>query len=158
LRRRHRYHPTRALALAAALKSICAMGCGPIEYVTISARAGAALAAAKRANGERLAPFEYTAAEASLIKAREEAGYSQYEQSIDFGRRAEALANRARAMAVAAQASGGGQPAPEDLGVVPAALVGKDAPAVVAPAAPAAPAPASRPSRPATDDEQPRKR
>ena len=54
--------------------SICAMSCGPIEYVNISAKAGAALAAAKRANAERLAPFEYTAAESYLIKAREEAG------------------------------------------------------------------------------------
>ena len=133
------------------------MSCGPIEYVNISAKAGAALAAAKRANAERLAPFEYTAAEAYLTKAREEAGYSQYQQSIEFGRRAEALANRARAMAVATPASGGEPPAASDLGVVPAALVG-DAPAVEPAAAPTAPAAAPPPTRPASDDEQPGKR
>jgi hypothetical protein len=132
------------------------MSCGPIEYVNISAKAGAALAAAKRANAERLAPFEYTAAESYLTKAREEAGYSQYQQSIEFGRRAEALANRARAMAVATPASGE-QPAASDLGVVPAALVG-DAPAVAPAPAPTAPAAAPRPTRPASDDEQPGKR
>ncbi len=132
------------------------MGCGPIEYLSISAKAGAALAAAKQADAERAAPYEYTAAEAFLAKAREEAGYSQYEKSIEFGRRAEALANRALALAKVKADQAGNAPPIDETAVVPAAM--KVAPP---PAAPPPVAPAAGPSSgqaPAVDTEQPRKR
>jgi hypothetical protein len=101
--RRHRYLPTGALALAAAVTVVCVGGCGPIEYLNqVGYRAAGAVAAAKRAEAERYAPFEFTAAQEYLHKAREEAGYSQYETSIEYGRRAEEMANRARAIAITA--------------------------------------------------------
>ena len=55
---------------------------------------------AKLAQGDRYAPYEYTAAEEYLHKAREEAGYAQYQDAIEFGRKAEELAHRARAIAL----------------------------------------------------------
>ena len=154
---RHRYHPRWALALGAAL--VCAPGCGPVEYLNIATKAGAALASAKQANAEQLAPYEYTAAEEYLHKAREEAGYSQYQQSIEFGRRAESLAERARALAVIkAQA-----PSASASVVTPAAAPPEPAaPPPVAPAPAARRSPSSSPAsrgsgKPAVDDEQPRK-
>ena len=79
-----------------------ATGCGPIEYLSqVSNRAAAAVAAAKLAQADRYAPYEYTAAEEYLHKAREEGGYAQYQDAIEYGRRAEELANRARAMSIA---------------------------------------------------------
>jgi len=78
-----------------------ALGCGPIEYINqVGNRAASAVSAAKLASAERYAPYEYTAAQEYLHKAREEAGHAQYEDAIDYGHKAEDLANRARAIAV----------------------------------------------------------
>jgi hypothetical protein len=147
--RRLRFHPQRAQAQARALTPVpvaallvaCAIGCGPIEYIDVSTKAGAALAAAKRVDAERLAPYEYTAAEEYLHKAREEAGYSQYQVSIEFGRRAEALAMRARALAEAKARSEGAPPAA----------------AASAARIPAAASPAPGKPGPAADSETPRR-
>jgi Domain of unknown function (DUF4398) len=88
-----------ALMLVAALG---ASGCGPIEYINqVSVKAAGAVSAAKLAQADRYAPYEYTAAEEYLHKAREEAGYAEYEDAIEFGRRAEELADKGRAIAVA---------------------------------------------------------
>jgi hypothetical protein len=108
--RQPRYLTTGALALGAIVS-----GCGPIEYINqVSVKAASAVAAAKMAQADRYAPYEYTAAEEYLHKAREEAGYAEYQWSIDYGRRAEALANRARAIAITRlsqpAASSGAQP------------------------------------------------
>ncbi|HEY2902165.1 MAG TPA: hypothetical protein VGL59_16405 [Polyangia bacterium] len=163
--RGHRTHPWRALAFGAALAVPCATGCGPIEYLNTSAKAGAALAAAKQADAEHLAPYEYTAAAEYLHKAREEAGYSQYQQSIEFGHRAEAMAGQARALSVAkaqeknAPVAAPEAPAPALPAVAPPAAAAPPPP-VAAPSPPPAPGAAkpSSPGRPAVDDEQPRNR
>jgi len=110
-----------ALALAAA-----GAGCGPIEYINqVGVKAASAVSAAKLAQADRYAPYEYTAAEEYLHKAREEAGYAEYEDAIEFGRRAEELANKGRAIAVArlsqsASTSSGATPASEREAPVPA--------------------------------------
>ena len=76
-------------------------GCGPVEYINqVSFKAASALAAAKEVQADRYAPYEYTAAEAYLHKAREEAAYAQYQDSIEYGRKAEEQAHRARAIAL----------------------------------------------------------
>lgn len=76
-------------------------GCGPVEYINqVSFKAASALAAAKDAQADKLAPYEYTAAESYLHKAREEASYAQYQDSIEYGRRAEEQAHKARAIAL----------------------------------------------------------
>ncbi len=71
-----------------------------MEYLNqVSSKASGAVAAAKQANADRFAPYEYTAAVQYLNKAREEGGYAEYQIAIDYGRRAEELAIRARAIA-----------------------------------------------------------
>lgn len=76
--------------------------CGPVEYINqVGSKAASAVSSAKQAQAERYAPYEYTAAEEYLHKAREEAGYAEYQDAIEYGRRSEELANRARAVAVA---------------------------------------------------------
>jgi hypothetical protein len=94
----------RALAKGAVIFTLAtpiASGCGPIEYLNqVGSKAASAVAAAKLAQADRYAPYEYTAAEEYLHKAREEAGYAQYQDSIEYGRKAEELAQRARAIAI----------------------------------------------------------
>jgi hypothetical protein len=81
------------------------LGCGPVEYISqVSNRAASAVSAAKLAQADRYAPYEYTAAEEYLHKAREEGGYAEYQDAIEYGQKAEDLANRARAIAVSKQA------------------------------------------------------
>jgi hypothetical protein len=78
-----------------------ALGCGPVEYINqVGNKAASAVSAAKLASADRYAPYEYTAAEEYLHKAREEAGHAEYEDAIEYGRKAEELANRARAITV----------------------------------------------------------
>jgi hypothetical protein len=106
--RRPRFFPQGALALrlGAAVPLFCSLvsmtACGPIEYINqVSSKAASAVVSAKLAQADHYAPYEYTAAEEYLHKAREEAGYAQYQDAIEYGRRAEELANRARAISVA---------------------------------------------------------
>ena len=102
--RQPRYLTTGALAKGAIVWTVATLiagGCGPIEYLNqVGAKAASAVSAAKQAQADRYAPYEYTAAEEYLHKAREEAGYAQYQDSIEFGRKAEELAVRARAIAL----------------------------------------------------------
>src|SRR5579862_6814921 len=94
--------PTGALAVGALLSlAVSISGCGPIEYINqVGIKAAGAVSAAKLASAERYAPYEYTAAEEYLHKAREEAGHAEYQDAIEYGRKAEELANRARAITV----------------------------------------------------------
>jgi hypothetical protein len=105
--RRHRDLPTGALAVGASMSlavalTVFAPGCGPIEYINqVSVKAAGAVSAAKLAQADRYAPYEYTAAEEYLHKAREEAAYAEYQDAIEFGRKAEEFADKGRAIAVA---------------------------------------------------------
>ena len=92
-----------------ALGALFLPGCGPVEYINqVSVKAASAVSAAKLAQADRYAPYEYTAAEEYLHKAREEAAYAEYEDAIEFGRKAEELANKGRAIAVARLSQSGG--------------------------------------------------
>ena len=87
---------------ASALSSIASLGCGPVEYISqVGNKAASAVSAAKLAQADRYAPYEYTAAEEYLHKAREEAAYAEYEDAIEYGRKAEELADKGRAISVA---------------------------------------------------------
>ena len=133
--RRHRDLPAGALAfvaasmsrsiLALAASGVLVSGCGPIEYINqVGVRAAGAVSAAKLAQADRYAPYEFTCAEEYLHKAREEASYAEYEDAIEFGRKAEELADKGRAIAVAklsqsAGASSSATPASESRTSVP---------------------------------------
>ena len=93
--------PTGSPVFKLALLLASTLGCGPVEYINqVSNKAASAVSAAKLASAERYAPYEYTASEEYLHKAREEAGYAHYQYAIEYGRKAEELANRARAITV----------------------------------------------------------
>jgi hypothetical protein len=95
----------RCVSTVAVLAVAPLLGCGPVEYISqVGNKAASAVSSAKLAQADRFAPYEYTAAEEYLHKAREEAGYAEYQDAIEFGRKAEDLANRARAIAVSKQA------------------------------------------------------
>ena len=103
-----------SLAIAVLATAVGAAGCGPIEYINqVSVKAAGAVSAAKLAQADRYAPYEFTAAEEYLHKAREEASYAEYQEAIEFGRKAEELADKGRAIAVTklSQSSGASQSA-----------------------------------------------
>src|SRR6478736_4461718 len=92
----------RSVPTVAVLAVAPLLGCGPVEYISqVGNRAASAVSSAKLAQADRYAPYEYTAAEEYLHKAREEAGHAEYQDAIEYGRRSEDLANRARAISVA---------------------------------------------------------
>ncbi len=75
------------LAMMAAILTV-ASGCGPIISTSLIVDAEAKLAAAKAAEAEQYAPYEYTAAEQYLHKAHEELGYADYGPAIDYAYKA----------------------------------------------------------------------
>jgi hypothetical protein len=96
-----RYLPAGSRGYLLAPLMVSLLGCGPVEYINqVGNKAASAVSAAKLASAERYAPYEYTAAEEYLHKAREEAGHAEYQDAIEYGRKAEDLANRARAITV----------------------------------------------------------
>ena len=74
-------------------------GCGPIFSTYLIMDAESKLAAAKAAEGERYAIYEYTAADAYLKKAHEELGYADYGPAIDYAYKAADLAAQGTAKA-----------------------------------------------------------
>ena len=109
--------------LMLAASGVLLSGCGPIEYINqVGVKAAGAVSAAKLAQADRYAPYEYTCAEEYLHKAREEASYAEYEDAIEYGRKAEELADKGRAIAVAKlsqSASSAATPASESRAPVP---------------------------------------
>jgi hypothetical protein len=98
--------------------------CGPVQYVSqVTQRASTELAAARSANADKLAPYEFTTAELYLHKAREEAGYSDYQAAIRFGKKAELMARKARRIATDAQPQD--EAAPEGSPIDPSATPGE---------------------------------
>ena len=93
------------LALAVVALSALA-GCGPTQSTALIMEADVELEAARTADGNKYAPYEFTAAEAYLHKAREEQGYSDYEVSIDFGTKAVKFAKEAKQKAMASKSEG----------------------------------------------------
>lgn len=76
-------------------------GCGPIQSTSSLISADVELEAARAAGAPTSSPYEFTAAEAYLHKAREVQGRAQYEASSTFAGRARDLAREARKNAVA---------------------------------------------------------
>jgi hypothetical protein len=74
-------------------------GCGPIQSYTSILRAQEAVKAAKSKQGWKYACYEFYAARRYLLRARIEAGYSDFEASTDYANKATKYAKRARALA-----------------------------------------------------------
>lgn len=88
--------------LAVAAVSLAA-GCGPVESTSIQWQVEARLARADKLNAERLAPYEYTAAQRFLHKGKEEAGYAAFESAIDYFHKARLMAKQAEEKAEVSQ-------------------------------------------------------
>lgn len=84
------------LALAVALLAAGSAACGPIAYLNeVTRRADDAVAAARRAEAEKYAPYWWTRATQYLHKARERAAYADFQGANRFGRLATAAAEQA---------------------------------------------------------------
>lgn len=71
-------------------------GCGPIGYIgKVAKGATSAVAQAKAAGAEELAPYEYWSAVIYLNQAKTLMAYSEYERSFDYGVRAQQWAAEA---------------------------------------------------------------
>jgi hypothetical protein len=71
------------------LVALCALaGCGPIQSTAYLVDAEVQLEAARTAQAERYAPYEWTAANLYYRKAKEEVGYSDFEQAVDYAQKA----------------------------------------------------------------------
>ncbi len=70
-----------------------------MQSTSVIVDAAAELAAAQTSGAEAHAPFEYTAAEAYLHKAREEQSYAEFEVAVAFGRKSRDCAQVARMLA-----------------------------------------------------------
>ena len=77
-------------------------GCGPIQSTAALIDADVAVESARAAGAPQTSPYEFTAAEAYLQKAREVTGRSQYEAAIRFAGKAQGLAAQAQKNAIAA--------------------------------------------------------
>lgn len=82
--------------LAFLLAALVHSGCGPVRSTAFLLDAEVQLEAARTAGAEKYAPYEWTAANLYIHKAREEVGYSDYEVAVDFAQKASRFANEAR--------------------------------------------------------------
>ena len=88
------------VALAALGLIMAVGGCGPVESTVLIVEADTAFHNAKTVEAKRKSPYEYTAAEQYLHKAREMWGTSDFEYSIDYATKARDLAIKAREIAL----------------------------------------------------------
>ncbi|MDQ3262665.1 MAG: DUF4398 domain-containing protein [Myxococcota bacterium] len=92
-------------ALLAALTA-----CGPVQSTAFLLDAEVQIEAARTAQADKLAPYEWTLANLYIHKAREEVGYSDFEAAVDFARKASLNANEARKVAMGAENKDGASP------------------------------------------------
>jgi hypothetical protein len=75
---------------------LVSMGCGPITAASKISDARAELIKAQKLEAPKYAPFEYQGAFLYLEKAREEEGYSYYQDAIELASKAFTLASDAQ--------------------------------------------------------------
>ena len=80
-------------------------GCGPVRSTANILDAEVQIQAARTAGAEKLAPFEWTAANLYIHKAREEVAYSDYQAGVNFAVKASKFANEAREKSMASVAT-----------------------------------------------------
>ena len=83
--------------------AVLGLSCGPVESTSLQWQVERSLRRAERMGDERTAPYEVTAARRYYWKAKEEAGYADFEASIDYFHKARRLAKEAEEKAEAAK-------------------------------------------------------
>lgn len=90
--------------LCCAILGLAVLGCGsagPYAYVYMTTlQATRAVATAKSANAEKMAPYEYWAAVTYLQMSREKATSADYEMAYNYGKKARDMADKAKKIAV----------------------------------------------------------
>jgi hypothetical protein len=94
--------PRRLLCFVSGAVLAALAGCGPVQSTQYLLDAEVQIEAARTAQADKLAPYEWTLANLYIHKAREEAGYSDYEVAVDFARKAKENATAARNKAMGA--------------------------------------------------------
>ncbi|MBI3183362.1 MAG: DUF4398 domain-containing protein [Myxococcales bacterium] len=94
---------TRKLALCLLPVALSLVGCGPVQSTAYLLDAEVQIQAARTAGAEKLAPYEWTAANLYIRKAREEVGFSDFEVAVDFAQKAARFANEARARSLSSK-------------------------------------------------------
>lgn len=89
----------RVTALAVGLLAVPLFACGPTKSTTALVQARMAIRKAEDANAKKKHPYELTLAEEYYVKAKEEAGYSQFEVSEKLAHQAIEYANVAAGLA-----------------------------------------------------------
>jgi len=89
--------------IARALLALAALsGCGPVQSTAYLMDAEVQIEAARTAQAERYAPYEWTSANLYYRKSKEEVGYADFEQAVDFAQKAQKFAVQARENAMKA--------------------------------------------------------
>lgn len=78
------------------------LACGPIQSTSHLLDAEVMIEAARTAKADKYAPYEWTAANLYIHKAREEVGYADFETAVDFAQKASKYATQARDAAMKA--------------------------------------------------------
>jgi hypothetical protein len=106
--------PLSRLLAGAALLAL-AGGCGPVQSTAYLLDAAVQIEGARTAQAERFAPYEWTSANLYLHKAREEVGYSDFEQAVSYSKKAAGFAHKAKenAMKAARKDDASGEPGVE---------------------------------------------
>jgi hypothetical protein len=86
--------------------------CGPVQSTSALIDADVEIEGARAAGAAATAAFEFTTAEAYLRKARQLAGYAQYEHAAVFAAKAREIAKEARQTALATSNRAEKEPAP----------------------------------------------
>ncbi len=87
------------------LLSLAALpGCGPITATTSIAEATVAVEAARGAQADKYAIYEFHSAVLHLRKAREEEGYSDFQDAVNLAHKARKLAEKAKDLAMSSDA------------------------------------------------------
>ncbi len=89
--------------------------CGPVEYMgQVGIKTGKEFAAASEVKSEKHAPYEYWSARCYLERAREKAGYGDYQDAVRYGRKSEKMSAEAQKLIKAGQLhENPNEPAPE---------------------------------------------
>lgn len=96
----------------APLIAVGVLACGPIRSTSHLLDASADIEMARASGAEKYAPYEWTAANLYLHKAREMVGRSEYELALAFSERATKFAKEAKTNAAAAAKAANSQGKP----------------------------------------------
>jgi len=71
--------------------------CGPVEYMgQVGIKTSKEFSAAGEVKAEKHAPYEYWSARCYLERAREKAGYGDYQDAVRYGRKSEKMSQEAQ--------------------------------------------------------------